>query len=194
MQTYEEQVTWATFRTRFLEKYFPNSAKHEREAEFLTLQQGTMTMQAYTDRFEYLARFYSPLSPKSGDAGSSRVDLIMGYVGFWCLLGSGNSQIWLSRSKHLSNWRWGPTEWLDSRRPLQTPYYKRSHTVDHRLRLGNCSVLTLVGSIGLEHKLGNYSVAPFVPNFISQYVSLWNSLNDFYENPLNKYKAMFIHE
>ena len=61
MQTRKEQVTWATFRTRFLEKYFPNSARHKREAEFLTLQQGTMTVQAYIERFEYLARFYSPV-------------------------------------------------------------------------------------------------------------------------------------
>ncbi|XP_027912172.1 uncharacterized protein LOC114171164 [Vigna unguiculata] len=59
MQIHEEQVTWATFRTRFLEKYFSDSARHEREAEFLTLQQGTMTMEAYIERFEYLARFYT---------------------------------------------------------------------------------------------------------------------------------------
>jgi len=58
MQTREEQLTWANFRARFLEKYFPDSARYEREAEFLTLQQGTMTVQAYTDRFEYLVRFY----------------------------------------------------------------------------------------------------------------------------------------
>jgi len=43
-----------------LEKYFPDSARHEREAEFLTFQQGNLTVQAYTDKFEYLARFYSP--------------------------------------------------------------------------------------------------------------------------------------
>ena len=61
MQTREEQVTWATFRTRFLEKYFPDNARHEREAKFLTLQQGTMTVQAYIEWFEYLARFYSPV-------------------------------------------------------------------------------------------------------------------------------------
>jgi len=60
MQTREEQVTWTAFRTRFLEKYFPDSARHEREAEFLTLQQGTMTVAAYIERFEYLARFYTP--------------------------------------------------------------------------------------------------------------------------------------
>jgi len=61
MQTRGEEVTWATFRTRFLEKYFLNSASHEREAEFLMLQQGTMTVEAYIERFEYLARFYTPV-------------------------------------------------------------------------------------------------------------------------------------
>ena len=58
MQTWEE-VSWPNFRKRFLEKYFLNSARHEREAEFLTLQQGNMFVQAYVERFEYLARFYS---------------------------------------------------------------------------------------------------------------------------------------
>jgi len=37
----------------------PNSAKHEREAEFLTLQQGSLSVQDYVERFEYLSRFYS---------------------------------------------------------------------------------------------------------------------------------------
>ncbi|XP_027927702.1 uncharacterized protein LOC114184591 [Vigna unguiculata] len=64
MQTREEQVTWTAFRTRFLEKYFPDSARHEREAEFLTLQQGTMTVAAYIERFKYLARFYTPAVTK----------------------------------------------------------------------------------------------------------------------------------
>jgi len=44
MKTREEEVTWASFRWRFLEKYFPDNAKHEREAEFLTLQQGDLLM------------------------------------------------------------------------------------------------------------------------------------------------------
>jgi len=59
MQTRAEEITWTNFRTRFLKKYFPNSAKHERDAEFLTFQQGNLIVQAYTDMFEYLARFYS---------------------------------------------------------------------------------------------------------------------------------------
>jgi len=64
MQTRGEEVTWDTLRTRFLEKYFPDSARHEREAEFLMLQLGTMTVEAYIERFEYLARFYTPLVTK----------------------------------------------------------------------------------------------------------------------------------
>ena len=38
MQTRGEEVTWTSFRERFLEKYFPASAMHEREVEFLTFQ------------------------------------------------------------------------------------------------------------------------------------------------------------
>ena len=59
MQTRQEEVNWANFRMRLLEKYFPDSAKHALEVEFLTLQQDNKPMQAYMDRFEYLARFYS---------------------------------------------------------------------------------------------------------------------------------------
>ena len=59
MQNRDEEVTWTSFRTRFLEKYFPDSAKHEREVEFLTLQQGNLSVQAYVERFGYPSRFYS---------------------------------------------------------------------------------------------------------------------------------------
>ena len=44
-------MTWTNFRAQFLEKYFPNDARYEREAKSLTLQQGTMTVQAYTKKF-----------------------------------------------------------------------------------------------------------------------------------------------
>ena len=59
MQARVEEVTWTSFRRRFLEKYFPDNAKHERKAEFLTLQQGNLSVPAYVERFAYLARFYS---------------------------------------------------------------------------------------------------------------------------------------
>ncbi|XP_027905594.1 uncharacterized protein LOC114165125 [Vigna unguiculata] len=46
----------AKYWTRFLEKYFPKTAKQDREAEFLALQQGDMTVQEYVNRFEHLPR------------------------------------------------------------------------------------------------------------------------------------------
>ena len=59
MQTRDKQVEWTSFRTQFLDKYFPNTARQDREAAFLALQQGDMTVQEYVNRFEYLARFSS---------------------------------------------------------------------------------------------------------------------------------------
>jgi len=59
MGTKEESVTWANFRTHFLDKNFPDTARQHREAEFLALQQGDMTMQEYVNKFEHLARYYS---------------------------------------------------------------------------------------------------------------------------------------
>ena len=64
MQTRDEQVEWTSFRTRFLEKYFPDIARQDREFEFLALQQGEMTVQEYVNKFEHLARYYSQ---KNGD-------------------------------------------------------------------------------------------------------------------------------
>jgi len=37
MQTRQEQVEWTSFRTQFLEKYFPDTTRQDREAEFLAL-------------------------------------------------------------------------------------------------------------------------------------------------------------
>jgi len=38
MQTRDEWVEWTSFRTRFLEKYFPDTTMQDMEAEFLALQ------------------------------------------------------------------------------------------------------------------------------------------------------------
>ena len=41
----------------FIGKASPDEARQDREAEFLTLQQGDMTMQEYVNKFEHLARY-----------------------------------------------------------------------------------------------------------------------------------------
>ncbi|XP_020202747.1 uncharacterized protein LOC109788435 [Cajanus cajan] len=52
-------VDWECFRRMFLEKYFPESVRHAKEAEFMRLHQGGMTVSEYAMKFEHLARFYS---------------------------------------------------------------------------------------------------------------------------------------
>ena len=59
METKVEPITWGSFRERFLEKYFSDSTRFAKEAEFLRLEQGGMFVTAYAARFEYLARFYT---------------------------------------------------------------------------------------------------------------------------------------
>nr|KYP42784.1 hypothetical protein KK1_035814 [Cajanus cajan] len=52
-------VDWECFRGVFLEKYFLESVRHAKEAEFMRLHQGEMIVSEYAMRFEHLARFYS---------------------------------------------------------------------------------------------------------------------------------------
>nr|KYP46056.1 hypothetical protein KK1_032363 [Cajanus cajan] len=52
-------VDWECFRGVFLEKYFPESARHAKEAEFMQLHQGGLTVSEYAMRFKHLAHFYS---------------------------------------------------------------------------------------------------------------------------------------
>nr|KYP40322.1 Transposon Ty3-I Gag-Pol polyprotein [Cajanus cajan] len=52
-------IDWECFRTVFMEKYFSESVRHTKEAEFLRLHQGGLTVSEYAMRFEHLARFYS---------------------------------------------------------------------------------------------------------------------------------------
>ncbi|XP_020219212.1 uncharacterized protein LOC109802309 [Cajanus cajan] len=52
-------VDWECFKRMFLEKYFLESVRHAKEAEFMRLHQGGMTVSEYAMRFEHLARFYS---------------------------------------------------------------------------------------------------------------------------------------
>ncbi|XP_020225177.1 uncharacterized protein LOC109807060 [Cajanus cajan] len=59
MEARGEAINWENFKKVFLEKYFPDSARYAKEAEFLRLQQGNMSVQEYVVKFEHLARYYS---------------------------------------------------------------------------------------------------------------------------------------
>nr|KYP39234.1 hypothetical protein KK1_039479 [Cajanus cajan] len=58
-------VDWECFRAVFLEKYFPESVRHAKEAEFMRLHQGGLSVSEYAMRFEHLARFYSQAISKA---------------------------------------------------------------------------------------------------------------------------------
>lgn len=51
-----QDVTWEVFRTNFLDKYFPRSARTSKEQEFLLLKQGEMTIDEYAAKFESLSK------------------------------------------------------------------------------------------------------------------------------------------
>nr|KYP62983.1 hypothetical protein KK1_017544 [Cajanus cajan] len=65
MEARGEVVNWENFRKVFMEKYFPDSARYAKEAEFLRLQQGNMSVQEYVVKFEHLARYYSQAITKA---------------------------------------------------------------------------------------------------------------------------------
>ncbi|XP_038982120.1 uncharacterized protein LOC120110623 [Phoenix dactylifera] len=60
-------VTWPGFRIAFYSKYFPSSRIRELEREFLSLSQGSMTVEDYEAEFDRLSRFAPSLvqDPKS---------------------------------------------------------------------------------------------------------------------------------
>ena len=49
------------FLTTFFDKYFPDSVKNEKEAEFIQLKQGGMTIGQYVAKFDELSKFSSYL-------------------------------------------------------------------------------------------------------------------------------------
>ena len=50
-------MTWTTFRERFLEKFFPEDEKDEKEKEFMELTQRGKAVREYVTLFERLSYF-----------------------------------------------------------------------------------------------------------------------------------------
>ncbi|CAJ2679121.1 unnamed protein product [Trifolium pratense] len=50
-------VDWEHFRSAFLEKYFPDSFRFQKEREFLQFKQGTMSVSEFVAKFEEMAQF-----------------------------------------------------------------------------------------------------------------------------------------
>ncbi|KAK7350011.1 hypothetical protein VNO77_08020 [Canavalia gladiata] len=66
LETEGNHITWEVFKEAFYEKYVPQSVRDAKEAEFLHLQQGTMSVVEYTAKFEQLCK-YSEIYQKCPD-------------------------------------------------------------------------------------------------------------------------------
>ncbi|XP_012574068.1 uncharacterized protein [Cicer arietinum] len=58
METNHVELTWEAFRNKFLYKYFPKSAKAKKEAQFLKLYSGNLTIAEYAAKLESLAKHF----------------------------------------------------------------------------------------------------------------------------------------
>ncbi|XP_025014399.1 uncharacterized protein LOC112536061 [Ricinus communis] len=57
------RLTWDVFKAEFCREYLTNAFKVERQNEFVTLKQGSMTMREHVDRFEDLYKYASDIFP-----------------------------------------------------------------------------------------------------------------------------------
>jgi hypothetical protein len=53
----ETPLIWDNFKVTFLQKYFPQNIRNQKEAEFLQLTQGDLSIGQYVAKFEELSRF-----------------------------------------------------------------------------------------------------------------------------------------
>lgn len=58
MKAQNVAVTYETFRALFLEKYFPVSAREEKEVQFLKLYQGSMIVAKYVAKLDSLSKHF----------------------------------------------------------------------------------------------------------------------------------------
>ena len=54
-------MTWASFSSLFMEKYIPRTLRDRRRDEFLSLQQGKMSVTTYEAKFRALSRYATQL-------------------------------------------------------------------------------------------------------------------------------------
>ena len=92
-------MTWASFSSLFMEKYIPRTLRDRRRDEFLSLEQGRMSVTAYEAKFRALARYATQLF-QSTRADSPFCEGVEVRIADFGLTGSGYCKI-LSRSGRL---------------------------------------------------------------------------------------------
>jgi len=59
-----DAITWVRFKNEFLKKYFPKDMRNKKEAEFLNLKQGSMSVAEYAAKYEEFSRFCPYINAK----------------------------------------------------------------------------------------------------------------------------------
>ena len=54
-------MTWASFSSLFMKKYIPRTLRDRKRDEFLSLEQGRMSITAYEAKFRALSRYATQL-------------------------------------------------------------------------------------------------------------------------------------
>ena len=93
-------MTWASFSSLFMEKYIPRTLRGRKRDEFLSLEQGRMSVTAYEAKFRALSRYATHLCFKSTRADSPFSEGVEVRIADFSLTGSGYSEIF-SRSGRL---------------------------------------------------------------------------------------------
>ena len=62
-----QSMSWIEFVDKIQERFYPDELRWQKQEEFLTLTQGKMSVQAYTDRFTELSRFATSVVPSEKD-------------------------------------------------------------------------------------------------------------------------------
>ena len=57
IDTQDYLATWDQFKERFYKKYFSSNTRFKKQAEFLSLKQGAMTVEEYEEEFNKLSHF-----------------------------------------------------------------------------------------------------------------------------------------
>ncbi|XP_020208018.1 uncharacterized protein LOC109792970, partial [Cajanus cajan] len=60
-------LNWDNFKKVFLEKYFPDDVRSQKEMEFLELNQGNNTVAEYAIKFDALVRYYTHYHGEGGE-------------------------------------------------------------------------------------------------------------------------------
>uniref|UniRef100_A0A803MIM1 Retrotransposon gag domain-containing protein n=1 Tax=Chenopodium quinoa TaxID=63459 RepID=A0A803MIM1_CHEQI len=58
---------WTQFATKLKERFYPNELRWQKQEEFLSLSQGSLSIQEYTDMFTELSRFATSVVPTEAE-------------------------------------------------------------------------------------------------------------------------------